>query len=180
MGRCPREAPRGPGVGLRWTQQGQRERAQRAQARGPPSQALWRLVSWEAESDPSSEQEGDIGSPGAPLRAPSRTGAFGPGGPKPPPQPKAEFREPVCLPQQVGDLPPSKPFAGYRREGSRQGEARLSRCATSRGGLWQWPPHRTSFQERQVSKFESGAVWVRLCIHVGLHQTCQGRWQRGW
>lgn len=58
-------AQAGPGVdGLSLAWPGRGQRRQRARAKGPPSQALWRLVSWEAESAPSS-QRGEAGRPGA-------------------------------------------------------------------------------------------------------------------
>lgn len=41
---------------------------------GPPSQALWGLVSWEAESAPSSKQKGDTRRPGARPHTPPRPG----------------------------------------------------------------------------------------------------------
>lgn len=50
---------------------------------GPPSQALWGLVSWEAESAPSSEQKRDTGRPGARPHAPPCPGLAVLGDPNP-------------------------------------------------------------------------------------------------
>lgn len=130
----------------------------RALRQGPPSQALWRLVSWELRAG------GDAGRSGIRPHAPTLPRAFAPGMPGP-----STLQQPACFPSLpsksphlVGGWPQSKPFPGCP---GAMGLWLLPMCnALGKLVVLPYPLH-----------FLLGKVWVRLCIHVGLYWARQGR-----
>ena len=178
-GRCPRGGPQGgTEVGLVRPRGGCR----RPRRQGPPSQALWRLVSWEAESAPSSEQErvqGDREPGRTPLPAQAlwswvtQTPSTFPG---------------TSLPSSARllasrGLAPNSPLGKLQRGGE---GSRPHRCAMPwGGGLWQHPPPLYFRRGKQVpagspAAQARGCAGGRLYLHVGSYLTCWGRRPRGW
>ena len=137
MSQCPQGGPQGgTEVGLARPVGG--EGAGGPGRQGPPSQALWGLVSWEAESAPSSEQKGDTGRPGARPHAPPRPRLVVLGDPSPLPSLGPHSRnQPAFLskaPRELGAGPGLSPWRAT--EGK---EAGLTGCATPRGACGNVP-----------------------------------------
>lgn len=146
-GRCPRGGPQGgTEVGLARPRGGCR----RPRRQGPPSQALWRLVSWEAESAPSSEQERVQGD-----REPGRTPLPGQALWSWVTQTPSTFPG-TSLPSSArllasGGLAPNSPLGELQRgvEGSRP-----HRCAMPwGGGCGSIPPHFISGEASKARRF---------------------------
>lgn len=120
---------------------------------GPPSQALWGLVSWEAESAPSSEQKGDMRRPGARPHAPPCPGLVVLGDPSPLPSLGPHSKnQPALLskaPGEQGCWPWTNPLASDSGKG---GE--LPRCAGPRGAYGHIPTVPPF-----IPGCELGAVW---------------------
>lgn len=132
----------------------------RALRQGPPSQALWRLVSWELRAG------GNAGRSGIRPHAPALPRAFAPGMPGP-----STLQQPACFhslpsksPHLMAGWPQSKPFPGCPRASGVVAAAYVQ-CPGETGGA-SYPLH-----------FLLGKVWVKLCIHMGLYWTRQGRWK---
>lgn len=176
---------KGPRVGPRWASQARGRGCRRPGRQGPPSQALWGLVSWEAESAPSSEQKGDRGRPGARPHALPAQGLTVLADPSPLPSPGPHSRkQPAFLSKAPRVQGPGLPPWGAA-EGR---EAGLNDVQCPRGRVAHplratpvfWDSGKGSMCPAFSSSASAGLCGGRLCIHVGLYLTGRGRWQCGW
>lgn len=184
--RCPQGGPQSG-----WTEDGlarSGQRKQRAWAEGPPSQALWRLVSWEAELPPSSEQVKDSGKPGAMPHVPS---------------PPRTFQDPSALhslgpnsrnqallssalekaqSSRLVGVGPALPL-GLEWGGSQEGVRQARRVYEALGGFWQCPPTTLNSRRDQCPVFlqhghrDAGEA---VCPHGIGSDTGQDGGGRGW
>lgn len=160
-------------MGPRWASQARRRGCRRPGRQGPPSQALWGLVSWEAESAPSSEQKGDTGRPGARPHALPAQGLTVLGDPSPLPSPGPHSRK---QPAFLSKAPRESRALDYRPGGLQRGGKQASTSAVPQRACSPSPPCHTcilGFWERQyvpsiLLQCERRAVWGKIVHPRGI------------